>query len=559
MDRSVEEKVFRTRPAVAIEKVRVHLCRSYSRRIATGLAAILVACVLATQSPAEQHSPAYQTILLTIQHTIESGDLVGAHALLAQASKRYPADGGIENLLGVVEIQQGHTNAAEQAFTQAIRHSPRLTSAYLNLGRAYMLKATNNKQVQAKALLVYERALTIAPANAEANYQAAVLLMLAQNYQRSLDHLLKLDQPASSLPGALVLLCADHAALGHKQESERAASALAMHPDLTEADAIEILQALKTAGRSDLAVQLLTAAAARAPLSPLGQRSFGLAQESAGSLSDARNTLESVFAADPTSTAVLVDLARVAHSQKDYQGALGYLAHGRDLTPNDPRLPYYFGLVCLDLKLLAESRKALGEAVKLAPENPDYNFAMGTVSEFAQDATLALPYLNKYHGMRPQDPAGILAIGTTYFRAKDFDTAATWLKQAAASPKTAATAHYYLGRIARQQARLDDALAELNQAVALKPDQAEALAELGQVYVQTRNYPEAEKQLSRALAINPENYAANFSLLQLYARTGDSRREQQSKRFDDIKSQNETQYQDVMRIIEIRPQENSAP
>ena len=92
----------------------------------------------------------------------------------------------------------------------------------------------------------------------------------------------------------------------------------------------------------------------------------------------------------------------------------------------------------------------------------------------------------------------------------------------------------------------------------LKPDQAEALAELGQVDIQTRNYPEAEKQLGRALAINPDNYAANFSLLQLYARTGDSRREQQAKRFDEIKSKNETQYQEMMRIIEVSPHEGSA-
>jgi tetratricopeptide (TPR) repeat protein len=180
------------------------------------------------------------------------------------------------------------------------------------------------------------------------------------------------------------------------------------------------------------------------------------------------------------------------------------------------------------------------------------------VSAFAQDPTQALPYLKKYHALRPQNPAGILALGTTSFRAKDFDGATTWLKQAATNPQTAATAHYYLGRIARLQGRLDDALAELNQSVRLKPDQAEALAELGQVDIQTRNYPEAEKQLGRALAINPDNYAANFSLLQLYARTGDSRREQQSKRFDDIKSKNETQYQEMMRIIEVRPQEGSA-
>jgi len=364
---------------------------------------ILLATILVTTfaSPilAQHTDAAYQATLLTIQQHIESGDLDGAHTLLSQASKRYPADGGLENLLGVVEIQQGHSDAAEQAFTQSIRHSPKLLSAYLNLGRAYMLKAANNKEVQAKALHVYERALAIAPTNAEANYQAAVLLMHAQSYQRSLEHIERLSQQARSVPGALALLCADHAALGHKQQAEQAAAALTAHSDFTEADAIEVLPVLQTAGRADLAVQLLTAAAARTPLSPSGLRSLGLAQESTGNLSDARSTLERAFTTDPASTAVLVELARVAHAQRDFRGALGYLAHARDLAPTDARLPYYFGLDSLDLGLLAESRKALGEAVQLAPENPDYNFAMGIVSSFAQDPTQALPYLKKYHAL----------------------------------------------------------------------------------------------------------------------------------------------------------------
>ena len=58
----------------------------------------------------------------------------------------------------------------------------------------------------------------------------------------------------------------------------------------------------------------------------------------------------------------------------------------------------------------------------------------------------------------------LLAIGTTYFRAKNFDSASLWLKQAVTHEATAADAHYYLGRIARVQGHLDDAKHELEQA-----------------------------------------------------------------------------------------------
>jgi tetratricopeptide (TPR) repeat protein len=552
VDRSNEDKVFSAVMRTAIKPIGSCLLGNFSR-----YSRILLLLLIPFAS-AQQNNAAYQDALLVIQQHIESGDLSGANTLLDQAARQYPSDGGVENLRGVLEAQQGNTAAAERYFSQAIRHSPTLVSAYLNLGRAYMLQAANNPEMQAKALSTYQSALVISPANAEANYQAAVLLMLSRKFQSSLDHVARLDATARNTPGALALQCADQAGLGHRAEAQQAAGALAQHPDLTEADALQIAPVLDATSHADLAITILNAAAEHAPLSPQGLRALAIAEETAGNLADARKTLESAFVADPKSTAILVDLARVAKSQKDYQGALGYLAHARDLAPRDARLPYYFGLVCLDLNLLGEARKALDEAVTLAPDNPDYNYVMGSVSAFAQDPELALPYLNKFHSLRPQNPAGILALGTTYFRAKDLDTATVWLRQAANNPKTAAAAHYYLGRIARQQARLDDALSELNKSIQLKPDRPETLAELGQVYVQQRKYPEAEKELTRALAISPDNYAANFTLLQLYARTGDPRREQQSKRFDEIKSTSESQYQDMMRIIEIRPEDATA-
>lgn len=67
-------------------------------------------------------------------------------------------------------------------------------------------------------------------------------------------------------------------------------------------------------------------------------------------------------------------------------------------------------------------------------------------------------------------------------------------------------------------------------------------------------YREAQTYLDHAVAIDAENYGANFGLLQLYARTGDARREEQSKHFDQIKAKDEEHYQEMMRIISVRPE-----
>ena len=178
MDRSNENKVFYADVRSAGDSISSRLL---SKLFWPSL--ILLLLLLIPFAAAQQNTSAYQSALLAIQQHIESGDLSGANTLLTQAVAKYPSDGGIENLRGVLAAQQGDTAAAERYFSQAVRHSPKLVSAWLNLGRAYMLQAANNPDMQAKALGTYQSALALAPANAEANYQSAVLLMLAGKYQ----------------------------------------------------------------------------------------------------------------------------------------------------------------------------------------------------------------------------------------------------------------------------------------------------------------------------------------------------------------------------------------
>src|SRR5262249_3882805 len=142
------------------------------------------------------------------------------------------------------------------------------------------------------------------------------------------------------------------------------------------------------------------------------------------------------------SVPLLLELARVAHKQRDYQGALGYLAHARDLEPNNAKLHYYFGLVCVDLNLVAEAGNSFEKAVKLEPDNPAYNYAMGATPAYRHDPAEAVPYFEKYLKSKPQDPRAKLALGDALFRAKDYDAALPWLTEAVKFPETAAAAHY---------------------------------------------------------------------------------------------------------------------
>ena len=517
-----------------------------------GVAQLLIASALALPLAGisqAQKSDSYQQAILAIQQQIEASHLDDARTMIADAARKYPHDGGVENLLGVVEIQQGHVAEARKAFSAAIVHSPRLSGAYLNLSRIHMQTAATDLTARAEARRLSERVLQLEPANDEANYQLATIFVWEKSYQLSLDHLAKLSPQAQREIGAEALRCSDEAALSRRDETTKAGNALAANPDLTEEDANSCLPQLRAARRADLIETLFDAIAKRQPLSAAGLRILGLAQEANGELKEARATLENAYAADTRSAVVLVDLARVAEATKDYEGALGYLAHARDMQPADASLPYEFGVICLKLNLYGEAQRALGQALKLDPENPQYNYELGVVTSLSNDPLGALPYLIKFHSLKPQDAAGFLALGATYFRGLQYDKAANWLKQAAADPKYAVIAQYYLGRVARQQGRYDEAISGLNQYLVLHPDQPDVLAEIGQAYAGNGDYVHAGPALERAVQLDPDNYTANFALLQLYSHTGDARRGEQAKRFEEIRNKRDEREDDVMRVI----------
>jgi tetratricopeptide (TPR) repeat protein len=507
---------------------------------------------LAVRTPSYSENSEREQAILRIQQSIEQHDLEQAQQLLTEAARQFPADPGFDNLQGIVDAQKGDFSRAETSFLEAVARDPRFTAAYLNLGRLYQENSAVSQTGPQKALDVYARVLRYDGKNAEANYQSATLLLSRGEYKNSLAHLNLLPAATLAQPQALSILCADYAGIGDRDRTDEVSARLLASPDLSEPDAQQAILGLRRGKRDDLIVALLENLQKRLPLAPEMLHTLGLAYEGTNKLAEARATLEKSAVAN-LSVASLLELARVAHKQQDYKGSLGYLAHARDLEPDNPRLHYSFGLVCLDLDLVAEARNSFEKALKLDPDNPSYNYAMGTASAFRQDPEEAVPYFENYIRLRPQDPRGKLAIGVVLWRAKNYDAAMPWLKQAAGAGETAATAHYYLGSIALHENRLDEAFAELQTALKAQPAYSDALAQLGQYYLVRKDYAQAEQQLRRALEIDPDHYSANFYLLTLYTRTGDSRREAEAKHFEELKILLNEKTQELLRIVEVRP------
>jgi tetratricopeptide (TPR) repeat protein len=523
------------------------------KAVPDALALMLVALALWLLAAGPTEAPPLGDLLLQGKHRLEAGDLAGARRALIDALHLYPESPAVHNFLGALEAAEGNYRAAEKHFREALSRSPRFTDASLNLGRLYQENADKDEDAAAKALRVYAALLAYEPQHVEAHYQSAVLQHALGEFGPSLEHLDRLPSADQERPSALALRCADQAGLGESARAEEAAARLLERRDVREEDLRPILATLLAHGAEDLRLRLMEALRLRGLVEADGLRWLATAYEKQDRLELARQALEEAARDRQASVPLLVDLARVAHKAGDYKGALGYLAHARNLEPGNAGIHFFFGMVCVSLDLGVEAFNSLREAVRLEPENPHFNYALGAVSLHRRDPSEAIPYFRKYADLRADDIRGRLAIGIAAFKAGDYATARTELRKAAPAPETAAAAHYFLARIAREENDVDEALRLVQKALAANPSYADAHAELGLLYLRKHEPERAEQALGRCLELDPDNYLGNYHLLMLYQRTKDARERVQSERFEELKQRKEVAADEFRRVIEVRP------
>ena len=109
------------------------------------------------------------------------------------------------------------------------------------------------------------------------------------------------------------------------------------------------------------------------------------------------------------------------------------------------------------------------KAVALEPQNAQINYVMGAVSIHRHEPAEAIPYFAKYVALVPSDPRGLFALGAARFYAGEFDQARDDLQKVASRQETAAGAHYFLARIARQSNDLQTARREVEAALQAYP------------------------------------------------------------------------------------------
>jgi tetratricopeptide (TPR) repeat protein len=486
-----------------------------------------------------------------IQSAMENGDAAGASRLLAVAMAQYPREAGLYNLRGVVHAQRSEIADARADFQQAVHLSPGLTPAWQNLARACQLG--RDAAAMSCAVGAWEHVLRALPADAEARVSLATVYEWQGKFADSLRAMEKLPPEEASRPPVLALRCGDLSGLDRTQEAAQAAQSLARAAEFSDADAASIFPVLKSPRCAGIIVTLVEALDAHGQASAESLRHLAVAYEQLNRLPDARRTLERVAVADPGNPRHLLELARIAHLSHDLEGCLGYLGHARDLTPDDARIHFLFGLVAVEMELPVEARRSLDKALAIDPKNPEYNYAMGGVLLSGGSGAESVPYFANYVAAKPADSRGHLALGAAYFASMDYDRCRAEMAGIVKDPKTEAGASYYLGRVARMEDNYDQAAGYLERAIKLVPSFAEAFTELARVRIGQDQLGAARTAVDRALALDPDSFLANSALLTVMQLTHDSGAEQQAAHLRTLDAERSRRRELLLRTIEVKP------
>ncbi len=498
-------------------------------------------------APAYSQSPTAQASDL-----IRQGRVAEAQSVIDQALKVRSSDAELWNLAGILNAQTGHSGDAEHAFQKAVALAPKLKAAWLNLGRLYQqMNASGNVSAADRSIAAYETVLRLDANSAEAHHQLALLLQSHGDYRAALNHLDRLPPEDQTRMPALLIRCGSEAALGNTKAALEVAGRISTDPNLEPADVLAIGDLVEKAPA--VAIRLYEALDSRHNADVPVLARLAALYERTSELNDARAVYERIARSAAPSSASLLELARVAWKQKDYEGTLGYLAHARDLDPSNAGIHFFFGIACNELRLPKEAKESLKKAIELAPANPYYNYAMGAIQLQWLEKDEAIPFLKKFVTLRPGDARGRLALATAYFGVLNDDAAREQLAIAAEHPETRAGAEYLLGRIDARHDNFTGAIGHFRRLLNWEPKSADAHAELADALLDSNDVEGARRETDAALSLEPDNYVANRTLLRLYKLAGDGRLKEQTERIQKIVQNRDARLRAMQRNLEIRP------
>ncbi len=184
------------------------------------------------------------------QALIAAGQLSDVDQILERAIRLYPRSGGLYNLIGIAAAERNRNPEAESAFRQAVKYSPALVPAYLNLARVQY-----GEGEQTAATATYRRALRLDSSLEEAHANLGALLLSKGSFVDAEREFAALPKTLREQNRFRAMECA--ALAGSGQMSHAKAIANEMRGSLVEQDVSLSAFTLAKIGQSVLVIQMI--------------------------------------------------------------------------------------------------------------------------------------------------------------------------------------------------------------------------------------------------------------------------------------------------------------
>ncbi len=475
---------------------------------------------------------------------IREGKLPQAEAELAAVLRRQPDDANALNFLGVIRASQKYTKEAEQLFLRALKSSPTLVGAYLNLGRLYL-----DGRNQERALWAFTEADKLAPGREEILFNLAAIHAERREFERALEALEKIPRDRLGVEDVRLML-ASYLGLRRNEEAVALAAALKRPGALPPEEAANFAALFAAHGLLDQAVAILEAARTSWPNSYPVLYGLGASHAQLRDWARAEEFLTAALAARPDDVPTLVALARVARARGEMEKALSMLIRARKLAPASSEALYDFGVTALHMNLILDALPAFEELQRKRPDHPPYLYMLAAARLLKGEKGAAETLLRRYVELRPRDAAGHHLLGVALNSLNRFAEArAAFERGLALGPNP--ESEYMLGLISNNEGDAAGAVRWLERALGSEPNHAGAHAELGIAYVKQNNYERARAELERAVELNPKDLRAVHQLGLVYAKLGE--RERAQKMFalaDELRKERRQQETVIMKLVE---------
>ncbi len=455
-----------------------------------------------------------------ISETIRQGQLARAEAELEDVLRTQSHNANALNLLGVVRAQQQREVEAEKLFLNAIKESPRLVGAYVNLGRLYL-----DQHQSERSLWAYTEAGKLAPDRADINYTLATIYEERHDFLQAVSFLEKIPRPSWGT-SELYLITKCYLALGKTNEALTLIGPLKRPGVLNADEAAGFAATFIEQNLPDEAIALLNAARQREPSSFVLLYQLGASYARKREWNQSEEFYAAALALKPDSVATMRELARVARVRGELEKALSYLVRARKLAPDAPAILYDFAVVAFNMGLILDALPVAERLYQQQPNEPAYVHLLAVTRFRRDEKAQAETLLRRYIELRPNEALGYYLLGVTLFTIKRYDEARKALEQSLAFGHNA-DSEYLLGLIADTEGDTEGALRWLQSTLKSDASYAAAQTLLGVVYVEQKKYSLARTTLERAVQLNAKDLRAHYQLGLVYAKLGEKERAQQ--------------------------------